>query len=62
MRKFPDDSHGTVYGPDGEPARRTRAHVIHGFTEPVEEHHLGRNQSWMDEEGAWLNNSAHFQD
>ncbi len=55
MRKqeFPEDSTGEVYGPDG-PVRRTRAHTIAGYTEPVLSH-AGRHQAMMDEEGAWLN-------
>lgn len=56
MRKkeeFPDDSFGLVYGPDG-PVRRTRAHTLAGYTEPLL-HHAGRNSAMMDEESAWLN-------
>jgi hypothetical protein len=58
--RFPEDSSGMVEGPDG-PLRRTRANTIRGFMEPVEavtSHRGGRNQAWLDEEGAWLN--AHF--
>lgn len=51
--EFPEDSSGMVEGPDG-PVRRTRANTLAGYTEPVEVH-LGRNQAWIDEEGAWLN-------
>jgi hypothetical protein len=35
-KKFPEDSSGEVIGPDYQPMRRTRAHVVHGFVEPVE--------------------------
>ena len=51
--RFPEDSSGLVEGPDG-PIRRTRANTLAGYTEPVE-HHLGRNQAMIDEEGAWFN-------
>lgn len=50
---FPEDSLGEVHGPDG-PVRRTRAHTLAGYTEPVLTH-AGRNQAMMDEEGRWLN-------
>lgn len=59
-KEFPDGSSGMVHGPDG-PTRRTRAHVINGYVEPVEWEpgsFGGRGQAWMDEEGAWL--KAHF--
>jgi hypothetical protein len=58
--RFPDDSSGEVYGPDG-PVRRTRAHTLAGYTEPVLHRHAGRNQAMFDEEGAWLN-SSFFED
>ncbi len=59
-REFPEGSSGMVYGPDG-PTRRTRAHIINGFVDPVEtSQHMGRNQMWMDQEGVWLN--AHFEE
>lgn len=60
MRRFPDDSTGMVEGPDG-PVRRTRAHTLAGFVEPATPEHnyrMGRNEAYIDEEGAWLN--AHF--
>ena len=63
QRKFPDPSSGLVDGPDG-PARRTRAHVLNGYVEPVqwEPGSLGgRGQAWMDEEDARLNASPHFE-
>ena len=53
-KKFPEDSTGTVHGPDG-PLRRTRAHTLVGFVEPVEKRPIGRNKAWMDEESAFLN-------
>ncbi len=61
-RKFPEDSSGEVYGPDG-PMRRTRAHVINGFDDPVDtgpadsrlHERSGREQAFFDEESAWLN-------
>lgn len=58
--KFPDDSSGEVYGPDG-PVRRTRAHTLAGYNEPVLHQRAGRNQAMLDEEGAWLR-SAFFED
>ena len=64
-RKFPDDSSGMVYGPDGEPVRRTRAHVRGGFTEQTSAErtwHLGRNEAAIDEESTWLNSGAHFEE
>ena len=60
QKKFPDDSSGMVYGPDG-PVRRTRANVLAGYVEPIEASHnglTGREQAMSDEENAWL--SAHF--
>ena len=61
IQRFPDDSSGMVEGPDG-PLRRTRAHTLAGFIEPVERAPgpmAGREQAMLDEEGAWL---AHFSD
>lgn len=54
-QEFPEDSSGTVEGTDG-PVRRTRAHVLGGFSESREtaSHGAGRNQAYIDEEGAWL--------
>ena len=52
-REYPS---GEVEGPDG-PMRRTRANTLAGFNEPSLRRG-GRNQAYIDEEGAWLN--AHF--
>ncbi len=62
-RTFPEDSSGMVEGPDG-PVRRTRAHVLLGFTEPARPEatfRAGRSQAFLDEEDAWLN-SPHFEE
>ncbi len=54
-QKFPEGSSGMVYGPDDRPVRRTRAHRLAGYTEPVAAYGVGRNEAYIDEEGAWLN-------
>jgi len=61
-KTFPEDSSGMVYGPDG-PIRRTRAHVLMGFDEPVEKPRemSGREKAMFDEESAWLSN-PHFEE
>ena len=58
VEEFPEGSSGLVEGPDG-PMRRTRANTLAGFTEPAAgvrgTWHMGRNQAYLDEESAWLN-------
>ena len=64
-QKMPEERlpSGEVWGPDGEPVRRTRAHARFGFVEPVESSHRhGRERALLDEECAWLANTRGFEE